>query len=54
MEGWPSRREWGREGGLLDRVTAEGKGGRWRDERGREGGREGGEEGKEVEKGREK
>lgn len=26
MEGWPARREWGRERGLLDRVTAEGKG----------------------------
>jgi len=28
MEGWPARREWGRERGLLDRVTAEGKGGK--------------------------
>jgi len=39
MEGWPARREWGKEGGLLHRVTAEGKGGRLGEGGGREGGK---------------
>ncbi len=48
MEGWPARNEWGREHGLLDRVTAEGKGGKTDGpgSKGREGRREGMKEGR--------